>query len=198
MLTVGRGDRFADAAVVRLDWKLVAVTTALVTAMAWSLAAVQPPQYRASALAAISLRANELQPNEMLRGIEVLERRTVVASLAALASTPAVRHRIGSGDYFVEAVVLPNTNLVRIDAEGGDGARAAAIANQVPEVLSTYASSLFRYYSVTMVAPALRPASPFLPQKGRAIAAGILIGLFLGLVAAYGKQWISGRRDRPA
>jgi hypothetical protein len=61
------------------NWKIVAVVTLIATAIAWSLAAVQQPQYRASVMAAITPRPDRLAPAEMLRGVEVLERRTVVA-----------------------------------------------------------------------------------------------------------------------
>lgn len=166
-------------------WKTVALVTAATTAIAWSLAAVQRPQYRASAIAAITPRPEGLQPNELMRGVEVLERRTVVASLTALASTPAIGSAVGSGGTTILAVVLPNTNLIRIDAESDDAARATAIANKVPAALSRYAASMFTYYRVTMVTPATRPEAPFLPRTGRAISAGLLAGLFFGGVAAY-------------
>lgn len=168
-----------------LDWKLVAVTTILATAIAWSLAAVQPPQYRAVALAAITPTSDNLNPQEMLRGVEVLERRTVVATVAALASTQAVQNELGSGPYVLEAVVVPNTNLFRIVVEGDDGAQAAALANRIPPVLSRHAAAMFRFYRVTTVAPATTPTAPFLPRTGRALMSGLLIGLFLGLLTAY-------------
>ena len=161
----------------------------IAAAAAWMIAALQPPRYRASALAAIAPLPEGLAANEFLRGVEVLERRTVVVTVAALASTAATRTRVAAPKEFdIEAAILPNTNLVRVDVEGADPARAAAIANRVPPILDAEARTMFKYYGVTMVSPATRPATPFLPRPGRAIAAGLLIGLFIGALAAYAME----------
>lgn len=170
----------------RLNWKLIAAIAAVATGLAWLLSVTQAPRYQASALAAIAPIPAALEPNEFLRGVEVLERRTVVVTVAALASAPATRRQVAAGrDSVIEAVILPNTNLVRIDVEGNGGVQAAAIANRVPAILDLHARTLFRYYGVTMVSPATAPATPYLPRTGRAILAGLLIGLFLGALAAH-------------
>jgi capsular polysaccharide biosynthesis protein len=171
------------------DWKRIAAITVLAASIAWLLAALQPPRYRASALASVAPTPDALQPNELLRGVEVLAQRTVVATIAALASTPATRGEVAAATgYDIEATVLPNTNLVRVDVEGGDAAQTAAIANRIPAVLSTQTRAMYKYYAVTMVSPAARPDAPFLPRTGRGVAAGVLIGLFLGLMTAWFTQ----------
>ncbi len=170
----------------RLNWKLIAAITAVATGMAWLFSASQAPRYQASALAAIAPIPAALEANEFLRGVEVLERRTVVVTVAALASAPATRRQVAAGkDSVIEAAILPNTNLVRIDVEGSGGAEAAAIANRVPAVLDVHARTLFKYYGVTMVSTATVPSSPYFPRTGRAITSGLLIGLFLGTLVAH-------------
>lgn len=182
---------------IRVNWKLIALITLVCAVAAWVLSAVQPKQYRASSIAAVAPLAESLPPHEVLRGVEVLERRTVVATIAALVSTPATRKLAGAdGSYEIDAAVLPNTNLFRIDVQGGDGARAANIANRLPEVLSTQARAMYKFYGVTMVSPATRPSAPFLPRTGRAVIAGLMIGLFLGLIAAYLAERRYARRLR--
>lgn len=183
------------ARVVLRDWKRVVLTTVAVTAIAWSLAAMQPRRYRASVLASVGPLVETLEPNELLRSVEVLERRTVVGTIAALASTPVTRTRaaVASG-YRVEPAVLPNTNLFRVDVEGENAAQAAAIANRVPGVLNAQTRAMYKYYGVSMVSPAIAPEAPFSPRTGRAVAAGFAIGLFLGLLAAYAPAWRAARR----
>lgn len=179
----------------RRNWKLIALITMAVTGLAWISAAMQPSQYRATALAAVAPLADMLQANEVLRGVEVLERRTVVATIAALASTAATRTQAAAvTGYEIEAEVLPNTNLFRVNVQGRDAAEAAAIANRVPGVLSAQTRAMFKYYGVTMVSPATSPSSPFLPRPGRAVAAGLLLGLLLGFLAAYVMEWRTARR----
>jgi polysaccharide biosynthesis transport protein len=168
------------------DWKRIAVITLVTTAIAWAIAAMQPTRYRASALVSVAPLADSLQPNELLRGVEVLERRTVVATVAALASTPVTRKAVGAAvEDSLEAAVLPNTNLIRVDVEGANADDAARVANHLHESLNAQTRTLYRYYGVTLVSPASRPDAPFAPRTGRAIAAGLLLGLFLGLVVAY-------------
>jgi hypothetical protein len=180
---------------IRLNWKLVAAFALVCGGIGWTIAATQPPRYRASATAALAPLPTGLQANEFLRGVEVLERRTVVVTVAALASTPATRALVGAGAHdVIEAVILPNTNLVRVDVAGTDPARVTAIANRVPAVLHRESVTMFKYYGVTMVSPASRPEAPFLPRPRRALVAGILIGLFVGLLTA----WAMSRRSARA
>lgn len=182
----------------RLNWKLVAGFAIVTTVIAWLLAVTKPDQYRASATAAIAPLPAGLAAGEFLRGVEVLERRTVVVTVAALASTPASRAQVGAAaDDVIEAVILPNTNLVRVDVAGPDPARAAAVANRVPAVLHAQAVAMFKYYGVTMVSRAATPTAPYLPRPRRAIAAGALVGLFLGLIAAYGASRRKPARTTP-
>jgi uncharacterized protein involved in exopolysaccharide biosynthesis len=51
--------------------------------------------------------------------------------------------------------------------------------------MSAQTQALYKYYTVVVISPATAPDAPFLPRTGRAIAAGLLIGLFLGCLAAF-------------
>lgn len=174
------------ASILLRDWKRIVLITLAVTVIAWSLSSLQPPRYQASALAAVAPLAAGLEPNELLRGVEVLERRTVVATVAALAQTPATRTQAAApSGYDIRAAVLPNTNLVRLDVQGDDPAQTAAIANRIPQLLSAQTRAMYKYYGVTMISPASAPTAPFGGGPGPAIAAGMLLGLLLGAIAAY-------------
>ena len=174
------------ARMVRAHWKVIAAITLVTIGLAWILAAMQPDMYRASALAAVAPVSEGLEAAEVMRGVEVLDRRTIVATVAALAGTNTTRTRASvDNQYNVEAVVLPNTNLFRVDVEGADAGQAAAIANRLAQTLNEQTRAMYKYYGVTMVSPADTPASPFSPRPSRAIATGLLLGLLLGLIAAY-------------
>lgn len=172
-------------------WKLVALIAAAVMFLAWLAAAVQPKRYRAVSIAAVSPLSGKLSPSDMVRGIDTLDRRVVVASLAALASAPVTQSTaVPQGDYEIASVVLPNTNLFRIEVEGTQPARTADIANSIPAILDRQAQAIYKLYGVTLVSPATAPKSPFLPRMGRAAAAGLILGLLLGIAAA----WLLDRR----
>lgn len=170
-------------------WRLIAGTMAAGMLLAWIFAAMQPKRYRASAVAAVAPLSEALSSTDLLRGVEVLEGRTVVATVAALAGTPATRQQVfqdqtGSSDTTIAAVVLPNTNLVRVDVEAGDPARAAEVANRVVSRLSAQTRAMYRLYGVTPVSPASSPSEPISPRVARTIMAGLLIGLAFGAAAA--------------
>lgn len=167
------------------DWKRILAITVITAALAWLFAAAQPSRYRASTLVSVGPRTEALQPNELLRSVEVLERRTVVATVAALASTSVTRARAaaGTGDD-IEATILPNTNLFRIDVESGDAARATMVANRLPALLDAQTAAMYKYYVVTVVSPAGRAENPERPRTARAAIAGALLGLFLGVLTS--------------
>jgi capsular polysaccharide biosynthesis protein len=174
--------------ILRRNWKLLVLPAVVTMLFAWLVAALQPKRYRAGAIAAVTPLRQGLQPSEVLRGVEALDRRTVIATVAALASTPlTLRQAYGSNaqKLNVSAAVLPNTNLFRVDVEGTDPAAAAAVANRIPELLSAQTRAMFNVYDVTTVSAAVTPTEPFAPRAGRAAVAGLLIGLFIGAALTY-------------
>jgi capsular polysaccharide biosynthesis protein len=172
-----------------LRWKVILATTILATLVAWALAAMQPKRYRASAMVAIAPAAG-VDAHEAYRAVEVLQYRTVVATIAAIASAPVTEHEAraagATGDYGIRAVVVPHTDLLRIEVEGPNGGEAAAIANRLPAILGKRTASMYRFFAVAPVSPADAPTKPFFPRIGRAIAAGLILGLLLGALLAYG------------
>jgi capsular polysaccharide biosynthesis protein len=183
------GDDLATA--IRRHWRLVALIAAAVTFVAWLAAAVQPKRYRAVSIGAVAPVATDLSNSDVMRSVDTLERRVIVASLAALAGAPVThRQARASSDYLITAAVLPNTNLFRIEVEGPEGQRAAAIANQVPAILSAQARTMYRLYGVSLVSQAGVPSQPSVPRMERAIGAGLLLGILLGAIVA----WLLDRR----
>lgn len=179
----------------RSEWRIVAIVAIAVTAAAWIYAVVQPKQYRATALAAVTPVTSGLDPGDVIRGVETLERRTIVASIAAIAGTPMLKRQAFAGllpggtddGYTIEAVVLPNTNLVQVSVEGTDRTRVAAAANRIPALLAQQTRSIYRYYGVTVVSPASPADEPFEPRTGRIAAAGLFLGILAGGFAAQRK-----------
>lgn len=175
---------------VTAHWKIVALTAVATALIAWMFTALQPKRYRASAIAAVTPIVDGLAATEVLRGVDTLERRTLIATIAALASTPVIhRQALGTAldadEYAIEAVVLPNTNLLRVNVEGTDARRVAAVANRVPELISAQTRAMYRFYRVTAVSAATAPTAAAFPRVGRTVAAGLLVGAILGAIIAY-------------
>jgi uncharacterized protein involved in exopolysaccharide biosynthesis len=178
-------------AVVR-QWRVAALVAAAITLLAWLAAAVQPKRYRATSIGAVTPISENLSPTDILRGVDSLDRRVIVASLAALAAAPVTQRLTQAGsDYTIAGAVMPNTNLVRIEVEGTNARRTAEIANRVPSVLGAQARAMYRMYGVTLISEATAPEKPALPRVGRALAAGLVLGVLLGIATA----WILDRSD---
>jgi protein tyrosine kinase modulator len=169
-------------------WRLIALITAAVALLAWIAAAAQPKRFQAEAIASVSPIAMQLSDSETLHGIDALERRVVVATVAALASSDITQNRtirtLGSG-YEIDATVIPSTNLIRINVQGPDPKQVAAIANRVPPLLDAQTRAMYRVYTVAPISAAAVPAAPFLPRVGRAVLAGLALGALLGSGIAY-------------
>lgn len=167
--------------------------TVLTVLAAWLLSAAQPKRYRVSAFAAIVPVAGKLGAEDQIRATQALEQRTIVGTVAALVSMPVITDAaISQADrgYALRAVVLPNTNVLRIEVDGASPARAAAIANAVPALLSARTGTLFGLYGVKIVSPASGAELVF-PRTGRILAAGLVLGLILGLAIA----WLASARS---
>jgi uncharacterized protein involved in exopolysaccharide biosynthesis len=171
-------------------WAIVALIAAAVMLLAWLAAGLQPKRYRAMSMAAVTPITDQLSPSDIIRGVDTLDRRVVVASVAALASAPVILDQAGGTHYDINSVVLPNTNLFRIEVEGTDPRMTSAIANKIPVLLSVQARTIYKMYGVILVSPAATPAAAVLPRVGRAIVAGLVFGLLLGIAAA----WLLDRR----
>jgi hypothetical protein len=163
------------------EWRLIALTIVVATAIASIIAVAWPRRYRATAIGAVAPLTGALTPSEAFHGVEALDRRSVVATVAALPSTTLATQ----DDYDISAAVLPNTNLVRVDVDSRSAQVAANVANATLTQLSVTTKSMFRYYDVTIVKKAVPPATAVLPHRMRIIAAGWVLGIFIGAVAAY-------------
>ena len=179
---------------IKKRWWLVLATATIVTLLAAILAWLQPKQYRASAIAGVTATGDHMDAGELYRGVEVLQQRTIVATVAALASVDESKREAfapfpqAQGHYDISAVVLPNTNLIRVDVQGADPALAAQIANRIPAILAAQTRSMYKLYSVATVSAATAPVASVSPRIARAAVAGAIIGLVLGAAAAFAKS----------
>ena len=179
----------------RTRWPIIVLATLLAGLASWLVGSMQPKRYRASAFAAIVPLAEKLGTEEQIRATQALDQRTIVATVASLVSMPVITEAVISPSdrgYGVRAVVLPNTNVLRVEVDGASPARAAAIANAVPALLSARTGTLFGLYGVKVVSPA-RGAELVFPRMERVLAAGLVVGALLGLTIA----WLLTAMRRP-
>lgn len=189
-------------------WLLPAMVIAAVLA-AQNLTLREVPLYRALASATVTPAASLSDPTELLRSLETLERRTVVATFALLAGARQTRAQaateigLDSADaasYRVAASVAPSTNVLRVQVEGPDASRVRDLANAVVRVTATEASRRYRLFAMEMLDPAIAPALPAHPSGQRNAMVAAILGLFVGVGLALGLELLLGgtRKDTEA
>lgn len=189
----------------RRYWPLAAAVLAaslLVTAV---VTALQTPRYESSAQLVVAPAPSATDTSDIVRALETLERRTVVATFARIPSSEEARRAVNNTlklssaearKFRTRGSVVPNTNIIRIDAEGPDPEVAAAMANAAAELTARQAESLYRVYALRFLAHATPPRSPVHPDRQRNFLVGAALGVFFGVVAALAAERL--RRPRSA
>ena len=174
-------------------WWIVLLTLVLALgAAAWATSR-QRPVYRATTTMAVIPNSEVSGTEDVLRSLDTLERRTVVATFARIPSTAETRvdaaRRMGIKDgeiraYYIRASVLPNTNIIKVDVEGPDRRRVAALANAAAAVTRREARHMYRIYTMHPLEKAVPARRPIHPTPGRNYLVAGILGLFLGVGAA--------------
>ena len=189
------------ARALRAGWWIILLALAASLGAAALFTAREEPVYRASATVVVAPNESVEVVGDVLRSLETLERRSVIATFARIPGTAqarsAVAQRLGAtGDlkgYRIEAAVLPNTNILKIDVEGPDAGTTAAAANAAADLIHDEVRSLYRIYTTRVLSPAAAPSRPVHPDPRRNYVVAGLLGLLAGLVAA-----LAVERLRPA
>lgn len=193
-----RAGAFQDAAAaLRARWWLVALGAVAAMAAAWLATARQTPVYRATATLVVAPSSSIEDPADIVRTLETLDRRSVIATFARIPGSAEARAATaarlavtdGLRGWRIEGSVLPSTNILRIDAEGPDAARAADVANAAAEVTAHEARSLYRIFTLRPMARAVAPSGPSEPDLRRNLLVAAAVGLLLGALAAVGLRF---------
>lgn len=184
-------------------WWMILLCLAAGAGIAGLLTSRQTPVYRSSGMLVVTPSSETSEAGEIIRSLETLERRTVVATFARVAETREVREAVAAllkldsrrlSGYRVNGSVLPNTNIIRIVAEGRDAELTAEVANAAGEVTAQISRDLYRVYSMRWMARAQTPRSPSFPDPKRNYLVGVVVGLAFGLAGALALERMRGRQ----
>ncbi|MDX1584375.1 MAG: Wzz/FepE/Etk N-terminal domain-containing protein [Thermoanaerobaculia bacterium] len=188
---------------IRRGWWLILLLLALAVVTAFWLTSRERPVYETSATLVVAPSGDIEEPDEIVRALETLERRTVVATFARIPTTRESRDAVAGmldledsdlRGFRIRGSVVPNTNLIRVSATGPNPDRVAAVANAAASLTAVEAEKLYRIYSLRTVASATPPRRPDYPDPQRNLIVAGFIGLALGLVAALALERV--RTDR--
>lgn len=173
-------------------WLILLVTLISVAVAAW-LTARQESAFRATASLVVTPNSSLDDPNHILRSLETLERRTVVATLADIPSSSSALEQAAGflqedasflRDYRIRGSVKPQTNIIRIEVTGPNRVEVPRVADAVADATIQTGRSMYRVYSLRPLARAGVAAAAVNPDPRRNLLTGVVVGLLLGLLAA--------------
>jgi len=178
----------------RQGWWITLLVLTLSLGSTGFLTSRQPRIYHASATIVVTPNTGVEGTADILRSLETLERRSVIATFAKIPSTRETREAAakrlgleagGLRDYRIEAFVLPNTNIIKVDVEGPDGQAVADVANAAAGVTREEVRRMYRIYTTKTLAEAVRATRPIHPDPRRNYVLAGILGAVLGVAATF-------------
>ncbi len=173
------------------NWWLILLSVLVTTGTAAYTVSNQQPIY--SATAQVELRPNSVlaEPRDVVNVMVALERRTIINTLARKGTGSSMQVQVAQAlginpaviaESNLTTLVLPDTNLIDIQAQSTNPELAAAIVNTVAQELTKEIPEKAIQLDITN--EAVPPVVPFAPQPTRTITLGVLFGLLLGIALA--------------
>ncbi len=192
---------FATGRALRRGWWIVAGCVLVAVATAAVSTYRETPTYRATATVVVVPSDSVEGAGDVLRSLETLERRTIVATFARIPSNRGILDRIAGRmdvspdairSYHVRASVVPYTNAIEIAVTGPDRDRARDVAAAAAEVTAALAAEMYPIFEIENFEAAAAERDPVEPNPRRNLAVATLLGLFAGLAAAIGLEYARG------
>jgi uncharacterized protein involved in exopolysaccharide biosynthesis len=181
----------------RARWWIIVIVVAAALAAAKLFVDRETRTYRATASATVVPAPELTESAELLRALETLERRTVMATFALLPGSREMRQAAAAAlevdadallDYRISASVVPSTNVLRVEVEGPDAIRTSEVANAVARVTAVQAGQLYRLFALQPLDPAIPMPAPIHPNPKRSFVVAGILGLFLGFAVMLGME----------
>jgi capsular polysaccharide biosynthesis protein len=188
---------------IRRGWWIVAAAIVVAVLVAVVAMKMIEPTYRASTLVAVTPSATVTDPEDILKALETLERRTVIATFARIPGTPESREAVSMREgidaktlraYHADGSVLPSTNIIRIAVEGPDPRVASRFANALAEQTGAQARGMYRIYTMKVLETATPSSRPVRPDRRRNYLVAVAAGLLAGLAAAFSVEHLRPSR----
>lgn len=176
----------------RRGWWLIPLIATATVVVAGVVTTYQAEVYESSAMLVVGPSTLTADTEDVIRSIETLERRTVLATFADFARTDETRRLVATAiarpeeelrRYRIRGSVVPNTNIVRIDVSGPNGKTAAAVADAAAAETARQAGLLYRVFTLQMLERATVPRTPSYPEPRRNYLVGLVVGIFAGIGA---------------
>ncbi len=154
----------------------------------------QQPVYRATTMLVVTPNTRVEEVADIMRGLETLERRTVLATFARIPMAPEMlpaaaerleRDTAELASYRIAASVVPSTNIIRIDVDGPAPHLAADMANAAAAQTRDEAGSIYRIFTMRTLAEARPGTRPVHPDPRRNLTVAVILGAFAAGLAVF-------------
>jgi len=170
----------------------------------------QTPIYRSTASFLVSPASNNEESidfGDVVYGIDTLSRRNTVATYAEVFGSERVFDVAAQmlnippaqqGEYTYNAVVLPETSIIRVTSEGPDPNNTTDMVTIMSNQASDIMKELYNAYEITALDVAKIPEQPIRPNVPQDTALASIIGLLLGISIAIIRtpEIVIGRPDQ--
>jgi capsular polysaccharide biosynthesis protein len=169
-------------------WWIIALSVVVTTTSTAFFVSQQAPIYRASTTIELIPHV-DLSARDVVDVYGLLDKRNLSNTLARKAEGASMAQvaaaRLGVDDSLirdaeVSALVLPDSNIIEIQATSTNRDLAAAICNTIAEEMLGQAPN--KILQIEPIDAATPPSSPITPQPARMIMLAVVSGLALGII----------------
>ena len=182
------------------NWWLVLLTAMVALAVSLAVSYAATPQFRASARFIIVPSSALERGTDVVRSLETLDRRSVVATYAEVMDSQKILLVAQQSlqippemlnDYSTRTVVLPDANVLELTATGPNPKIAAHLVNTMGYQSIQYSRQLNMSFELNFLDEAVVPEKPFSPEPLRDAGIALVLGLLSGGVLAILSEQIS-------
>ena len=166
----------------------------------------QKPIYQASTTLMVGPSDQIQKLEDILRGLDTLDRRSIIATYARIPETQSVREKareqLKMTDEqmklnFVRTSVVPDTNVLQVTVDGLDPQVVADVANAIAEQSKNNFRDFYGIFGLKVLDPATVPSRPVRPDIKRNLTTGAVLGLLLGVALVLGIEYFARFRQSP-
>lgn len=166
-----------------------------------------PPVYETSSRFVVSPNAAVYSNSwDIVDSLDTLDRRSIINTYKELLASPAVYgtnpelQNMSSAElaskYSIVAVVVPDTNILKLTVEGPDPDGVVLVANAVGKEALEYINKLYPVYNFSILDEPEIPTEPIRPEPVGNAALALLIGTILGTALAFSREQLQFSFDR--
>ncbi len=180
-------------------WWIIALSVLVTAGSTAFFVSRQAPEYRASTTIEL-VPHSELAARDVVDVYTLLDKRNISNTLArkaegtTMAQVAAQRLGVDLGvirQAEITAIVLPDSNIIEIQASSSDRDLAAAICNTIAaEMLGQTPDKILQIEPIDAAAP---PSAPIAPRPTRMLMLALVSGLVLGVLFVVLENMVRGQ-----